>query len=465
MQLRALITLDTAIKNSGDAFLVDVAGTAAQSGTNCGPVSGTSRLNLPEQLEDLATSSNNYKVRHLVLRLVQTWATAFHTKPTLSLSNMGILYMKLKSHPNMPPVSKAAASAMIDSMAAPSWSANEDSDRCERCRDPFTLTNRRHHCRNCGQLFDQKCSSHSVPLPHFGITEPVRVCDGCHRKIASGTPAPFPRPEPPKKLQPRDATYHSTSKEDEDLQLALRLSMDSAPKSESFGPGYTPAYAGPGNQNRQETTDVVQSAEEEDQDLKKAIEASLRDMQLSSPAQPTTQPQAHYQPQPQSQFQPAAANNNYLAPLPSTDLNDSDLTSLLTFAQSVLTPNPTVAPTVHDLQPPYERAEQSRTALVRNLRETVGREQALVGARDKLKDIMRLYEARLERQLQRSAGSNPYAQQQPQQQYYAAPPREQCRFLSIAYLPADTLPFLQPRCIPPPRSLKHRKVCSVVSYC
>lgn len=214
---------------------------------------------------------------------------------------MVLLYTRLKSSGiDFPPVSNTATSAMIDSLSAPSWSANEESDRCERCRDPFTLTNRRHHCRNCGLLFDHKCSSHNIPLPHFGISQPVRVCDGCHRKIVEGAP-PIPRPEPPQKLQPRDATYGNKSKEDEDLQLALRLSLESAPSSERQS-GYNPGYGTPTNKGRRkETTDVVD--DEEDEDLKRAIEASLKDMELTS-AGSSAGPYAQAR-------QPSAPTSNY----------------------------------------------------------------------------------------------------------------------------------------------------------
>lgn len=46
-------------------------------------------------------------------------------------------------------------------------------------RSRFSLTNRKHHCRCCGQLFCQKCSSKKSTIPKFGIEKPVRVCDNC----------------------------------------------------------------------------------------------------------------------------------------------------------------------------------------------------------------------------------------------------------------------------------------------
>ncbi|TGZ49204.1 lateral signaling target protein 2 homolog [Temnothorax longispinosus] len=62
---------------------------------------------------------------------------------------------------------------------APVWVPDNDAPRCMACQAGFTVVRRRHHCRNCGKVFCGRCSSNNVPLPHFGHTKPVRVCNRC----------------------------------------------------------------------------------------------------------------------------------------------------------------------------------------------------------------------------------------------------------------------------------------------
>jgi hypothetical protein len=43
----------------------------------------------------------------------------------------------------------------------------------------FTTFLRRHHCRNCGGVYCEKCSQNKVPILALRFITPVRVCDTC----------------------------------------------------------------------------------------------------------------------------------------------------------------------------------------------------------------------------------------------------------------------------------------------
>ena len=70
----------------------------------------------------------------------------------------------------------------------PLWTPDWASEQCEAqgCTSgPFNVIwNRRHHCRSCGGLFCDSCSSVRIPLPHLGYEEPQRVCEGCRMTMA-----------------------------------------------------------------------------------------------------------------------------------------------------------------------------------------------------------------------------------------------------------------------------------------
>ncbi len=56
------------------------------------------------------------------------------------------------------------------------------------CKTVFTMTERRHHCRLCGDIFCDACSSHKVLLPLGGkeFEKPVRICDECYVDVENG---------------------------------------------------------------------------------------------------------------------------------------------------------------------------------------------------------------------------------------------------------------------------------------
>eukprot|EP00980_Cylindrotheca_fusiformis_P020255 scaffold7328_cov145-Cylindrotheca_fusiformis.AAC.3 len=79
-----------------------------------------------------------------------------------------------------------------DSLPALDFSVKKVADKyrleCPHCDTLFTLSNRRHHCRLCGDVFCNACSSHRVSLPLEGteFEKPVRICDFCNEDVQQG---------------------------------------------------------------------------------------------------------------------------------------------------------------------------------------------------------------------------------------------------------------------------------------
>uniref|UniRef100_A0A8C7B082 RUN and FYVE domain-containing protein 2 n=1 Tax=Neovison vison TaxID=452646 RepID=A0A8C7B082_NEOVI len=58
------------------------------------------------------------------------------------------------------------------------WLKDKEATHCKLCETEFSLSKRKHHCRNCGEIFCNACSDNELPLP--SSPKPVRVCDSCH---------------------------------------------------------------------------------------------------------------------------------------------------------------------------------------------------------------------------------------------------------------------------------------------
>ncbi|XP_034634260.1 RUN and FYVE domain-containing protein 1 isoform X2 [Trachemys scripta elegans] len=58
------------------------------------------------------------------------------------------------------------------------WLKDDEATHCKQCEKDFSISRRKHHCRNCGDIFCNTCSSNELALPSY--PKPVRVCDTCH---------------------------------------------------------------------------------------------------------------------------------------------------------------------------------------------------------------------------------------------------------------------------------------------
>lgn len=216
------------------------------------------------------SSEAKYGVGTLILKFIKEWSMYLKDRfnPNYLERHCTLLVKQGYEFPEIDTSVVDVGSNFIDSTAPPDWL---DGKECMLCYTPFSVMNRKHHCRACGGVFCQTHSGKSIPLVLLGILQPVRVCDDCYEihKSKNGRDrdhASEPRSKP------------AASEEDEQLRRAIELSLQESQAPVIYD---APAAAAP----------AASKEEEMDADLKAAIEASLRDQ---------NQPSYHTQPQEQN---------------------------------------------------------------------------------------------------------------------------------------------------------------------
>ena len=71
----------------------------------------------------------------------------------------------------------------LEKLLGRKWTEDSDVISCSLCQREFSLIVRKHHCRNCGQIFCNECSSKMAPIA--SNKKPVRVCDACYNELGS----------------------------------------------------------------------------------------------------------------------------------------------------------------------------------------------------------------------------------------------------------------------------------------
>lgn len=165
----------------------------------------------------------SYAVGLLILRLLKEWTVylaaslqgLFLEKVYTTLVNQGYEF------PDVDPAVLSVGATFVDSTAPPDWI---DGKECMVCYTPFSVMNRKHHCRACGGVVCQTHSASEIPLPNLGLLLPVRVCDNClaiHGKNGRSPAAPTGS----KGSRPHRSRPLANQDDDDDLKRAIELSL------------------------------------------------------------------------------------------------------------------------------------------------------------------------------------------------------------------------------------------------
>ncbi|XP_078161002.1 protein FREE1-like [Carex rostrata] len=100
------------------------------------------------------------------------------------------------------------------------WVPDEAVSKCTACGADFGAFVRRHHCRNCGDIFCDKCTQGRTALTAED-TQPVRVCDRCMAEVSQ------------RLSNSKEAANRPIVQSHEDLARKLQEEMDKNRKSSS----------------------------------------------------------------------------------------------------------------------------------------------------------------------------------------------------------------------------------------
>ncbi|EME48429.1 hypothetical protein DOTSEDRAFT_67468 [Dothistroma septosporum NZE10] len=108
-------------------------------------------------------------------------------RPTLDPSpNLNSAMQRSRSNLKLPP-SRSSIKGVADHykrrvLSKEFWMKDANAKVCFNCGQSFSTFRRKHHCRTCGQIFDDRCTT-LVNGRQFGQANPVRLCKPCEGYI------------------------------------------------------------------------------------------------------------------------------------------------------------------------------------------------------------------------------------------------------------------------------------------
>lgn len=124
------------------------------------------------------SDANEYNVSEILEFLLQEDNNEY-IKNSITISE------KLNSENGVQNAINVIENRMLTSYVVPTGLLDFKFDKCSNilCNKPFTIINRKHHCRNCTKCFCNKCSRQQIEIKKYR-TKLERVCDLCFKELS-----------------------------------------------------------------------------------------------------------------------------------------------------------------------------------------------------------------------------------------------------------------------------------------
>ena len=146
---------------------------------------------LENEMKSLRIQNQNYLKEKGILSIMNQKVKSYSASTTSEVDQMKAQYEEIEEANRNISEKMSEAQATINELGrrlaetqiawenekSRRWVEDDSVDSCQKCRDPFTMLVRRHHCRKCGGIFCYNCSNFTLILP--SSSKPQRVCETC----------------------------------------------------------------------------------------------------------------------------------------------------------------------------------------------------------------------------------------------------------------------------------------------
>jgi len=94
------------------------------------------------------------------------------------------------------------------------WVPDQQVAHCKGCSSRFDTTNRKHHCRLCGDIFCDRCSFRKINMKEFNLSG-ARSCDPCYKYCCTFLP-----------MLMRETSFVRFERDKQKNQVFVRISDD-----------------------------------------------------------------------------------------------------------------------------------------------------------------------------------------------------------------------------------------------